>query len=113
MWQRLSPPQSCGASNCQRSSDELVARDELLDVRPIGGLRHLRRDGAAAIVDRVERLGDVERSRFAVAVDAIPIEEAERGVAGLLDLGDHQSVAERVDRARFEEDAIADLAARI
>ena len=72
------------------------------------GLRHLWRDGAAAVVDRVERFLDVQRPRLAVAVEAIPIEEAERRVAGLLDLGDHQSVAERVDRAGFEEDAIAD-----
>ena len=92
--------------------DELVARDEPLDVRAIGRLRNLRRDGPAAIVDRVERLLNVERPRLAVAVEAVPIEEAKRRVARLLDFGDHQSVAERVDRAGFEEDAIADLAAR-
>ena len=34
--------------------DELVARDEPLDVWPIGWLRQLRRDGPAGVVDRVE-----------------------------------------------------------
>ena len=47
--------------------------------------------------------------RFAVAVDAVPIEESVRRVAGLLNLGDQEAGAERVHRARFEKDAIADL----
>ena len=66
------------------------------------------RRAAREVVDRVERLLDVKRSRFAVAVDAVPIEEAIRRVAGLLDLGDHQAVAERVNRAGFDQDAVAD-----
>ena len=88
--------------------NELVAGDEAFDVRSVRRLRRLRCDGAAGEVDRVERFLNVERARFAVAVDAVPIEEAERGVAGLLDLGDHQPGAEGVDRAGFDEDAIAD-----
>lgn len=87
---------------------ELVASDKAFDVRMVRWLRRLWCDGAAGEVDRVEGFLDVERTRFAVAVDAVPIEEAERGVAGLLDFGDHESVAQGVDRAGFEEDAIAD-----
>ena len=58
-------------------------------MRSIGRPRDLRGDGSAAEVDRVERFLNVERARFAVAVEAVPIEEPERCVAGLLDLGDH------------------------
>ena len=49
----------------------------------------------------------MERTRFAVAIEAVPIEETKRRVAGLLNLGDENSFAERVDGARFEKDAIA------
>ena len=103
MWQRSSPPHSLRRVEPPAIEHELVARDEPLDVRPIGRLRPLRRDGAAAEVDRVERLLDVQWPRFAVAVDAVPIEQPKRRVAGLLDLGDQQAGAERVDGAGFEK----------
>ena len=51
---------------------------------------------------------DVERARLAVGVDAVPIEEAKRGVAGLLDFGDEQAGAESMHGAGFDEQAVAD-----
>ena len=66
-----------------------------------------RRLPARGEVDRVERLLDVQLARPAVAVDAVPIEQPVGRVAGLLDFGDQQPGAERVHRARFDEDAVA------
>ena len=64
--------------------------------------------GAAGEVGYVERLLDVKLAGFAVAVDAVPIEESIRGVAGLLDFGDQEAGTECVHGAGFDQDAIAD-----
>ena len=60
-----------------------------------------------AIIDRVQRMLDVERPRPAVAIDAIPIEQPKRGIAGLLNFRNQQASPQGVNRSGFDEYAIA------
>ncbi len=69
-----------------------------------------RRDGIhrpPGKISHAERLLNMKLARFSVAVDTVPIEEAIRGVAGLLNFGDQETGAQRVDRAGFDQDAVA------
>src|SRR5262249_54070040 len=65
-------------------------------------------DRTIVIVDRIERLLDMQRTWLTVRVDAIPIVQPKRGVARLLNFGDQQTCAERVHRAGWQENTIAD-----
>src|SRR5262249_1064939 len=58
-------------------------------------------------VDAGEGLFDVQRSRLALSITAIPVEQAKRGVAGLLHLGHQYTAADRVNGAGFQEETVA------
>ena len=54
---------------------------------PSDVLRHLGRDRTRFKVDHIEGLFNVQRPRVSLSVNPVPVVEAIRGVAGLLDLG--------------------------
>src|SRR5689334_5394290 len=68
------------------------------------GADWLRR--AALPIDARERLVDMQRARLALGVAAIPIEEAEGGIAGLLDLGHEHAAAHGMDGAGGQKQTI-------
>ena len=118
--QRLQPPHAAAG---QRPTVrdvvevEVAAAHQLRALRGADGRRiHPRRHEAGGShrrhralvpVNARQRLLDVQRPALALGVATVPVEEAEGGVAGLLDLGDQHATADRVDRARGQEDAIA------
>lgn len=60
-----------------------------------------------AEVDTCQRLLDMQFPGQAVRSQAVPVEQPKRQVAGLLNLGQHDSLADRVDRSRGNEQEIA------
>ena len=56
--------------------------------------------------DADEGLVEVQRARLALGVDAVPVEQAEGRVAGLLDLGKQDAAADRVHGAGRQIDKI-------
>ena len=70
---------------------ELLANDQLLDVRPDGRLRRLRTHRTTLVVDHGQAFADVQGTRIAVRSNTIPIEQPKGRVTGLLDLSDDQS----------------------
>ena len=107
MWKRLSFGKEWGRAKPQAVENEFVALDEVFDIviACCGGRDWVH--WAAGVVGYIERLLDVKLARFAVAVDAVPIEQPIGGVAGLLDFGDQEAGAECVDGAGFDQNAIA------
>ena len=87
--------------------DEFVAVDQSFAARGVGGRRLGGGDWAAVVVDRGQRLRDVQRARFSLGVDPIEIEQPKGRVARLLDFGDHQPGPQGVYGAGLDEHAIA------
>ena len=87
--------------------DELVAVDQSFAARVVGGNRLDGGDRAAVVVDRGQRLRDVQWARFSLGVDPIEIEQPKGRVARLLDFGDHQPRPQGVYGAGLDEHAIA------
>ena len=54
-----------------------------------------------------ERFLDVQLPPPALGIDAVPVEQAKRGVAGFLDLRHEDAAADSVDSARRQKDAVA------
>src|SRR5205814_767891 len=69
----------------------------LLGPREAGGVDWL--NWPAVPVDARDGFFDVQRARLTLGVAAVPIEEAEGGVARLLNFGHEHTAADRVDRA--------------
>src|SRR5688500_14560062 len=86
---------------------ELVASDQLLDVRPVRRSGRLWTSRSSAPVDHIQRLLDVQRPGLTIGPDAVPIEKSKCGVTRLLDFGDQQAGAERVNGAGGQEHHVA------
>src|SRR4051794_19671854 len=89
--------------------DELIAAHQPLDTGAAGWPRRLRRQAAGRIVDHVQRLLDMKLPRLALRSDAVPVEEPIRRVAGLLNFGDEQPGAERMDRSGGNKQTLTGL----
>src|SRR4051794_34970122 len=87
--------------------NEFVASDKTFDAMLAGQSRSDGVHWSAGVVDYTECLLDVELAGFAIAVDAVPIEQSICGIAGLLDFGDQETGAERVHGAGFDQNTIS------
>ena len=83
----------CGWSKSPAIDDEFFACHQTADPRTVGGLGLHRIDRPTLEINNRQALLDVQRARLAVGADAVPVEEAERGIAGLLHFGDQKAGA--------------------
>ena len=66
-------------------------------------------NGTLVPVDRLEGLVNLKRTWLPVQAETVPVEESKRGIAGLLDLGEHNSPTGRMNGACGKRDAVTRL----
>ena len=89
--------------------DELFACHQTADPGTVGRLGLHGIDRPTLEINDRQALLDVQRTRLAVGADAVPIVEAERGIAGLLHFGDQEARTQGVNGSGGNEEAIARL----